>query len=93
MSIFAYLPALPPFLFSALVVSGLASKILHIALHIRSLPFLHFVLYSPTLILPDLFIITCGRVLLQFPAPESRWQWLSTCVGGFFSYVTFPLPR
>ncbi|CAI7564349.1 unnamed protein product [Penicillium pancosmium] len=89
MSIFAYLPALAPFLFSALVVSGLASKILHIGLHIRSLPFLHFVLYSPTLLLPDLFIITCGRVLLQFPAPDSKLRWLSTCVGGFFSLVTW----
>jgi len=87
MSIFAYLPALPPFLFSTLVVSGLASKALHIGLHIRSLPFLHFVIYSPTLVLPDLLIITCGRVLLQFPAPETRLQWLSTCVGGFFAYV------
>lgn len=87
MSILAYLPALPPFLFATLVVSGLASKALHIGLHIRSLPFLHFVIYSPTLVLPDFLIITCGRILLQFPAPETHLQWLSTCVGGLFAYV------
>lgn len=87
MSIFAYLPPLPPFLFSALVVSGLASKALHIALHIRSLPFLYSVLYSPTLILPDVLVIICVRLLLRFHAPEGRWQWLSTAVGGGLSYV------
>lgn len=82
---FALLPPLPPLLFSALVVSGLASKALHIGLHIRSLPFLYFVLYSPTLVLPDLLVITSVRILLRFPNPETRLQWLSTCVGGFLS--------
>ncbi|CAG8090492.1 unnamed protein product [Penicillium salamii] len=90
MSILALLPPLPPFLFSALVVSGLASKALHIALHIRSLPFLYFVLYSPTLILPDVLVIICVRVLLRFHAPEGRWQWLSTALGGALSYVDPP---
>ncbi|OGE58209.1 hypothetical protein PENARI_c001G09632 [Penicillium arizonense] len=89
MSIFAYSPPLPPFLFSALVVSGLASKALHIALHIRSLPFLYFVLYSPTLILPDVLVIICVRLLLRFHAPEGRWQWLSTAVGGGLSLITW----
>jgi hypothetical protein len=87
MSIYALLPPLSPFLFSALVVSGLASKALHIALHIRSLPFLYFVLYSPTLILPDVFVIILARVLLRFPAPEGRWQCVSTALGGALSYV------
>lgn len=85
MSLFAFLPPLPPFLFSALVVSGLASKALHIGLHIRSLPFLYFVLYSPTLILQDLLVILVGRFLLQYAAPGTRLQWLSTCVGGLLS--------
>ncbi|KAJ5398848.1 hypothetical protein N7465_009337 [Penicillium sp. CMV-2018d] len=89
MSIFALLPPLPPFLFSALVVSGLASKALHIALHIQSLPFLYFVLYSPTLILRDVLVIICGRVLLRFQAPDSRWQWLSTGLGGALSLITW----
>ncbi|CAI7652949.1 unnamed protein product [Penicillium glandicola] len=89
MSIFALLPPLPPFLFSALVVSGLASKALHIALHIQSLPFLYFVLYSPTLILRDVFVIIFGRILLRFHAPDSRWQWLSTGLGGALSLITW----
>lgn len=87
MSILALLPPLSPFLFSTLVVSGLASKALHIALHIRSLPFLYFVLYSPTLILPDVLVIIFARVLLRFHAPEGRLQWLSTALGGALSYV------
>ncbi|OQE47295.1 hypothetical protein PENCOP_c001G05984 [Penicillium coprophilum] len=89
MSIFALLPPVPPFLFSVLVVSGLASKALHIALHFRSLPFLYFVLYSPTLILPDVFVIFLVRVLLRFHAPDSRWQWLSTVLGGALSLITW----
>ncbi|KAJ6187537.1 hypothetical protein N7519_002445 [Penicillium mononematosum] len=89
MSIFALLPPLPPFLFSTLVVSGLASKALHIALHIRSLPFLYFVLYSPTLILRDVLVIIFVRVLLRFHAPDSRWQWLSTGLGGALSLITW----
>ncbi|KAJ5579831.1 uncharacterized protein N7459_005816 [Penicillium hispanicum] len=89
MSPFAYLPPLTPFLFSALAVSGLASKALHIGLHIESLPFLYFVLYSPTLILPDLLVILLARVLLQFPTPETRLQWVSTGLGGLLALVTW----
>ncbi|KAJ5582598.1 hypothetical protein N7535_001218 [Penicillium sp. DV-2018c] len=89
MSILAFLPPLPPFLFSALVVSGLASKALHIALHIHSLPFLQLILYSPTLVLPDVLVIIAVRLLLRFPAPESKWQWLSTVVGGALSLITW----
>lgn len=85
MFLFSFLPPLPPFLFSTLIVGGLASKALHIALHIRSLPFLYFVLYSPTLVLPDLAIIAFARILLQFSGPETRLQWVSTLVGGFLA--------
>ncbi|KAJ5173023.1 Alkaline phosphatase-like alpha/beta/alpha [Penicillium capsulatum] len=83
------LPPLPSFLFAAWTVSGVTSKALHIALHIRSLPFLYFVLYSPTLILPDLLLIILARILLQYPAPESRLQWLVTCLGGLSSLITW----
>ncbi|KAJ5778122.1 Alkaline phosphatase-like alpha/beta/alpha [Penicillium odoratum] len=89
MAILAFLPPVPPFLFSALVVGSLASKALHIGLHFHSLPFLYLVLYSPTLILPELFIIAFVRTLLQFPAPESWRQWIPTCLGGFLSLITW----
>ncbi|KAJ5895142.1 Alkaline phosphatase-like alpha/beta/alpha [Penicillium taxi] len=89
MSLFTSLPPLPPFLFSALVVSGLASKALHIGLHFHSIPFLYLVLFSPTLILPDLLVITFVRALLQYPTPETRLQWLSTCIGGLISLTTW----
>jgi hypothetical protein len=87
MKLLAYLPPLPPFLFAALVVGGLASKALHIALHIHSLPFLYFVLYSPTLVIPDLLVIAFVRVLLYTPFPETKLQWVTTCLGGLLSYV------
>ncbi|KAJ5810214.1 Alkaline phosphatase-like alpha/beta/alpha [Penicillium pulvis] len=89
MAIFAFLPPVPPYLFSALVVSSFASKALHIGLHFHSLPFLYLVLYSPTLILPELLIISFVRLLLQFPTPESRLQWISTCLGGLLSLITW----
>ncbi|KAJ5708378.1 Alkaline phosphatase-like alpha/beta/alpha [Penicillium malachiteum] len=89
MAIRTFLPPLAPFLFATLVVGGLASKALHIGLHFRSLPFLYLVLYSPTLVLPDILIIVFVRLLLQFPAPESRLQWISTVLGGFISLVTW----
>jgi hypothetical protein len=87
---FPFLPPVTPFLFSALVVSGLTSKALHLALHFNSLPFLYFVLYSPTLVLPDVLVIICVRWLLQYPVPETRWQWISTAIGAFLSYVYLP---
>lgn len=85
MFLFTLLPPLPSFLFSTLVVSGLASKALHIALHIRSLPFVYFILYSPTLVLSDLAVIAFTRILLQFSAPNTRLQWVLTLVGGFLA--------
>ncbi|KAJ5090769.1 Alkaline phosphatase-like alpha/beta/alpha [Penicillium argentinense] len=89
MSLLAFLPAFAPFAFSTLVVSGLASKALHIGIHIHSLPFLYLVIYSPTLVLPEILIITCARLLLQWPAPETKLQWLSTCVGGILGLLTW----
>ena len=87
LKLFTYLPPLPPFLFATLVVGSLASKALHIALHIHSLTFLHIVLYSPTLILPDLLVIAFVRTLLYTSSPETNLQWAMTCLGGLLSYV------
>lgn len=85
MSLLSYVPPLPQFLFAALVVSGLAAKILHIGLHFQSLPFLYLALYSPTLFLPDFLVIAAARILLRFPTPETKVQWLSTCIGGILA--------
>ncbi|KAJ5480750.1 hypothetical protein N7539_006644 [Penicillium diatomitis] len=89
MKLFAYLPPAVPFLFAALVVGGLASKTLHIALHFHSLPLLYFVLYSPTLVLQDIFVIAFARVLLLTPTPEIKLQWLSTVLGGILSLIVW----
>jgi hypothetical protein len=77
------LPPLAPFLFSLLVVSGLSTKVLHIAQHVRSLPLLHLILYLPTLFFLDLFVICLGRLLLR--GPESPFQLLTCVLGGFMA--------
>ena len=82
---FTCIPPLPPFFFTVWIVSGFASKALHIALHIRSLPLLYFVLYSPTLILPDVLLVIAARILLQYPTPETRLQWVLTTLGALLS--------
>lgn len=82
---FTCIPPLPPFFFTVWAVSGFASKALHIALHIRSLPFLYFVLYSPTLILPDVLLVIAARILLQYTSPETRLQWVLTTLGALLS--------
>lgn len=84
LSLSSFIPS-PPFLFALLVVSGLSSKILHIFLHIQSLPFIYFVLYLPTLFLLDFLVIVIVRLLL--PNPDSKPK-LAVCVlGGVLTYV------
>ena len=51
------------------------------------LPFLYFALYAPTLVIPDLLVIAFVRVLLYTPSPETKLQWVATCLGGLLSYV------
>ncbi|KAI2792351.1 hypothetical protein POX_b02388 [Penicillium oxalicum] len=89
MKLFAYLPPAIPFLFAALVVGGLASKTLHIALHFHSLPLLSFVLYSPTLVISDLLVIAFARGLLYTPSPETKVQWITTILGGLLSVTVW----
>lgn len=87
-----YLPSVPPLLFALVVVSVLSSKSLHLLQHVQSLPLLYFVLYSPTLILWDLFVIAVSRVLLV--SPETRLRWVLFLFGGFVAYVSlFLIPR
>lgn len=80
MSILSSIPALPPILFALVVVSVLSAKILHILQHIQSLPFVYFVLYSPSLFIPDVLVIVVLRLLLQ--SPENRWQSVLYYLGG-----------
>lgn len=79
MSLLSSIPSLPPILFALVVVSVLSAKILHIFQHIQSLPFVYFVLYSPTLLIPDAFVIIVLRLLLQ--SPESRLQCVLYALG------------
>lgn len=76
-------PPVAPFLFSLLVVSGLSSKLLHIAQHVRSLPLLYFIIYLPTLFFLDLFVICLGRLLLR--GTETPFQLLTCILGGLMA--------
>jgi len=83
-----YLPSIPPLLFALVFVNVLSSKSLHLLQHVQSLPVLYFVLYSPTLILWDLFVIFVSRVLLVWP--ETRLRWIPFLFGGFIACVILP---
>ena len=54
-----------PFLFSLLVVSILASKLLHLFQHVHTIPPLRFVLYFPTFFVQDVVVAIAGRLLLH----------------------------
>lgn len=54
-----------PFLYSLLVTSSLASKLIHLFSHRHSLPILLFVLYLPTFLLPDILLLLVSRLLLS----------------------------
>lgn len=88
MSLRSYLPSLPPLLFALVFLSVVSSKSLHLLQHVRSLPLLYLILFSPTLILQDVFVITVSRMLLV--SPESRLRLVACLFGGFIAYVYFP---
>lgn len=90
MSLRSYLPSLPPLLFALVFLSVVSSKSLHLLQHVRSLPLLYLILFSPTLILQDVFVITVSRVLLV--SPESRLRLVACLFGGFIAYVYSLLP-
>lgn len=83
MSVRSSIPSRPPILYALVVVSVFSSKALHILQHIESLPFLQFVLYSPTLFLPDAFVIIVLRLLLQ--SPDSHVQWILYALGAILA--------
>lgn len=83
MSFRSYVPSFPSVLFALVVVSVISSKVLHIFHHIQSLPFLYFVVYSPTLVIQDVVVISVSRLLLN--SPESRWQWLACSAGAILA--------
>lgn len=88
MSLRSYLPSLPPLLFALVFIGVVSSKSLHLLQHVRSLPLLYLILYSPTLILQDVFVIAVSRVLLV--SPETRLRWVACLFGAFIAYVSTP---
>lgn len=51
--------------YSILVVSIVATKLLHIFQHLHSIAALELIIYFPTLFVPDLIVAVIGRALLQ----------------------------
>lgn len=74
-----------PFYFTLLFLSNISSKLLHIAQHIQSLPLLYLILFSPTLFIPDIFVLCVGRFLLR--ASETHLQVLGCGLGALLGYV------
>jgi hypothetical protein len=75
----------PAFYFTLLFLSNISSKLLRIAQHVQSLPLLYLVLFSPTLFLPDIIVLSVGRFLLR--GTETRLQILGLVVGALLAYV------
>ena len=87
-------PGLRPFLLSLVVVLTLASKILHILQHLRSVAILSLCLYLPTLFVPDFLVfIFAWLALSKLPG---LWSVVGSIVVAFWGYVilvppSFPL--
>ncbi|GAM38409.1 hypothetical protein TCE0_033f09105 [Talaromyces pinophilus] len=62
---FAYIPPPIPFYYPLLIISCLASKFLHLALHWRSVSPVYSVVYLPTFFFQDALVIILGRALLR----------------------------
>lgn len=78
-------PGLRPLLFSLVVVTTVASKILHLYQHIRSVPYLSFLLYLPTFFLTDLVVCVLAWTLLSiFPG---AWGTAALVVVAILGYV------
>ncbi|KAI5463529.1 alkaline-phosphatase-like protein [Mariannaea sp. PMI_226] len=54
-----------PFCFSLIFVSLTFTKLVHLSIHISTVPPLAFILYLPSLLLPDVFIIYLSRLALR----------------------------
>ncbi|KAK2880004.1 hypothetical protein FQN49_000668 [Arthroderma sp. PD_2] len=76
------------FLYSLLVVSLIASKCLHLLQFANSVPLLHFIVFFPTLFIPDALVSLVGRALLH-GGSGGVWPAIGLVLGSFLSAVTF----
>ncbi|KAK2741251.1 hypothetical protein FQN57_005713 [Myotisia sp. PD_48] len=77
-----------PFIFSLLVASIIAAKLLHLVQHAASVPTLEFILYFPTFFISDVFVAIFGRFLLH-AGGGGVWQAVGLLSGTFLSLMTF----
>lgn len=53
------------FPFAVCFVSSIATKLIHLYIHVSAAPFIAFLFFLPTLFLPDVFILSAARLLIR----------------------------
>lgn len=86
MNLLPRLPHLRPFLLSLIVVASVASKVVHLIQHIRSLPLSLFFFYLPTFFLLDFLVVFVAWALLQ--KTRGIGNFVGLAVVAFFAYVS-----
>lgn len=73
------------FLFALFFISVTSTKVLHLALHLGTIPLAAFFLYLPTFFIPDVALLIITRLLLR--RERGVGSLVGLLVGAFISYV------
>lgn len=73
------------FLFALFFISVTSTKVLHLALHLGTIPIYAFFLYLPTFFIPDAALLIITRLLLR--RERGVGSFIGLLLGVFISYV------
>lgn len=73
------------FLFALFFISVTSTKVLHLALHLGTIPLAAFFLYLPTFFIPDVALLIITRLLLR--RERGVGSLVGLLLGAFISYV------
>lgn len=73
------------FLFALFLISVASTKVLHLALHLGTIPLAAFFLYLPTFFIPDVALLIITRLLLR--RERGVGSLVGLLLGSFISYV------
>lgn len=73
------------FLFALFFISVTSTKVLHLALHLGTIPLAAFFLYLPTFFIPDVILLIITRLLLR--RERGVGSLVGLLLGAFISYV------
>lgn len=79
------LQKLTSFLFALFFISVTTTKVLHLALHLGTIPLAAFFLYLPTFFIPDVILLIITRLLLR--RERGAGSLVGLLLGVFISYV------